>query len=169
MAILEIKEYGDPVLREKALPVEEVTPEILNLIKDMTETMYTASGVGLAASQVGVPKRIILVDGEEDGLIVLINPMIIKSEGEIVAEEGCLSVPDIYSQVKRSLKVTVKALNQNGDPIEITKEDLTARALQHEIDHLDGILFIDRIGRTERQILLNKLKKKKRVTGDDNA
>lgn len=169
MAILEIKEYGDPVLREKALPVEEVTPEILNLIKDMTETMYTASGVGLAASQVGVPKRIILVDGEEDGLIVLINPMIIKSEGEIVAEEGCLSVPDIYSQVKRSLKVTVKALNQNGDPIEITKEDLTARALQHEIDHLDGILFIDRIGRTERQILLNKLKKKKRVIGDNNA
>lgn len=161
MAILEIKEYGDPVLREKALPVEEVTPEILNLIKDMTETMYTASGLGLAASQVGVPKRIILVDGEEDGLIVLINPMIIKSEGEIVAEEGCLSVPDVYSQVKRSLKVTVKALNQNGDQIEITKEDLTARALQHEIDHLDGILFIDRIGRMERQMLLNKLKKKK--------
>ncbi len=161
MAILEIKEYGDPVLREKALPVEEVTPEILNLIKDMAETMYTASGVGLAASQVGVPKRIILVDGEEDGLIVLINPMIVKSEGEIVAEEGCLSVLDIYSQVKRSVKVTVKALNQNGDPIEITKEDLTARALQHEIDHLDGILFIDRIGRMERKMLLNKLKKKK--------
>ncbi len=87
--------------------------------------------------------------------------MIIKSEGEVVAEEGCLSVPDIYSQVKRSSKVTVKALNENGDLIEITKEDLIARALQHEIDHLDGILFIDRIGRMERQILLNKLKKKK--------
>ena len=169
MAILEIKEYGEPVLREKALPVKEITPEILNLIKDMAETMYTASGVGLAALQVGVPKRIILVDGEEDGLIVLINPMIIKSEGEVVAEEGCLSVPDIYSQVKRSSKVTIKALNENGDPIEITEEGLTARALQHEIDHLDGILFIDRIGRMERQILLNKLKKKKRVTGDSNA
>lgn len=169
MAILEIIEYGEPILREKALPVEEVTPEILNLIKDMAETMYTASGVGLAASQVGVPKRIILVDGEEDGLIVLINPMIIKSEGEVVEEEGCLSVPDIYSQVKRSFKVTIKALNENGDPIEITKEDLIARALQHEIDHLDGILFIDRIGRMERQILLNKLKKKKRVTGDNHA
>lgn len=169
MAILEIKEYGEPILREKALPVEEITPEILNLIKDMAETMYTASGVGLAASQVGVPKRIILVDGEEDGLIVLINPMIIKSEGEVVEEEGCLSVPDIYSQVKRSSKVTIKALNENGDPIEITKEDLIARALQHEIDHLDGILFIDRIGRMERQILLNKLKKKKRVTGDNHA
>ena len=161
MAILEIKEYGEPVLREKALPVKEITPEILNLIKDMAETMYTASGVGLAALQVGVPKRIILVDGEEDGLIVLINPMIIKSEGEVVAEEGCLSVPDIYSQVKRSSKVTVKALNEKGDSIEITNEGLISRALQHEIDHLDGILFIDRIGRMERQILLNKLKKKK--------
>ncbi len=161
MALLEIKEYGEPVLREKALPVKEITPEILNLIKDMAETMYTASGVGLAALQVGVPKRIILVDGEEDGLIVLINPMIIKSEGEVVEEEGCLSVPDIYSQVKRSSKVTIKALNENGDPIEITEEGLIARALQHEIDHLDGILFIDRIGRMERQILLNKLKKKK--------
>jgi peptide deformylase len=162
MAILEIKEYGEPDLREKALPVKEITPEILNLIKDMAETMYTASGVGLAASQVGVLKRIILVDGEEDELIVLINPVIIKSEGEVVEEEGCLSVPDIYSQVKRSSKVTIKALNDNGDLIEIIKEGLTARALQHEIDHLDGILFIDRIGRMERQILLNKLKKKKK-------
>jgi len=161
MAILEIKEYGESILREKSLPVEKITPEILNLIKDMAETMYTASGVGLAASQVGVPKRIILVDGEEDGLIVLINPMIIKSEGEVAAEEGCLSVPDIYSQVKRSSKVTIKALSENGDPIEITNEGLIARALQHEIDHLDGILFIDRIGRMERQILLNKLKKNK--------
>jgi peptide deformylase len=161
MAILEIKEYGESILREKALSVKEITPEILSLIRDMAETMYTASGVGLAALQVGVPKRIILVDGEEDGLIVLINPIIVKSEGEVVAEEGCLSVPDIYSQVKRSSKVTIKALNENGDPIEITEEGLTARALQHEIDHLDGILFIDRIGRMERQILLNKLKKNK--------
>jgi len=161
MAILEIKEYGEPVLRGKALPVEEITPEILNLIKDMAETMYADSGVGLAAPQVGVSKRIMVIDGEEDGLIVLINPMIVKSEGEVVEEEGCLSIPGIYSQVKRSSKVTVKALNENGDPIEITKEGITARALQHEIDHLDGVLFIDRIGRMERQILLNKLKKKK--------
>jgi len=160
MAILEIKEYGEPVLREKALPVKEITPEILNFIKDMAETMYTDSGVGLAAPQVGVSKRIILVDGEEDGLIVLINPKIIQSEGEAVEEEGCLSVPGIYSKVKRSSKVTIKALNENGDPIEITKEGLASRALQHEIDHLDGILFVDRIGRMERQVLLNKLKKK---------
>jgi len=161
MAILEIKEYGEPILRGKALPVKEIDPEILNLIKDMAETMYTDSGVGLAAPQVGVSKRIIVIDGEEEGLMVLINPILVKSEGELVEEEGCLSIPGIYSQVKRSSKVTVKALNENGDPIEMTKEGLAARALQHEIDHLDGILFIDRIGRTERQILLNKLKKKK--------
>lgn len=161
MAILEIKEYGEPVLREKSLPVKEITPEILNLIKDMAETMYTASGVGLAAPQVGVSKRIIITDGEEEGLIVLINPTIIESEGEVIKEEGCLSVPDIYSQVKRSSKVTIKALNESGEPIKITKEGLIARALQHEIDHLNGILFIDKIGRMERQILLNKLKKKK--------
>jgi len=161
MAILEIKEYGEPVLRGKALPLKEITPEILNLIKDMAETMYTDSGVGLAAPQAGVSKRIIVIDGEEDGLIALVNPTIVKSEGEVEDEEGCLSLPGIYSQVKRSSKVTVKALNENGDPIEITKEGLTARALQHEIDHLDGILFVDRIGRMERQILLKKLKKKK--------
>jgi len=161
MAILEIKEYGEPVLREKALPVKEITPEILNFIKDMAETMYADSGVGLAAPQVGVSKRIIIVDGEEDGLIVLINPIIVKSEGEVVGEEGCLSIPGIYSQVKRSSKVTVKALNENGDSIEITKEGLTARALQHETDHLNGILFIDRIGRLKRTILLKKLKKEK--------
>jgi len=161
MAMLEIKEYGEPVLREKALPVKEITPEILNFIKDMAETMYADSGVGLAAPQVGVSKRIIIVDGEEDGLIVLINPIIVKSEGEVVGEEGCLSIPGIYSQVKRSSKVTVKALNENGDSIEITKEGLTARALQHETDHLNGILFIDRIGRLKRTILLKKLKKEK--------
>lgn len=161
MAILEIKEYGEPVLRGKALPVKEIAPETLNLIKDMAETMYADSGVGLAAPQVGVSKRIIVIDGEEDGLIVLINPLIIESEGELEEEEGCLSIPGIYSLVKRSSKVTVKALNEKGDPTEVTKEGLAARALQHEIDHLDGILFIDRIGRMERQIALNKFKKKK--------
>jgi len=159
MAILEIKEYGDPILREKALLVEEITPDILNLIKDMAETMYADSGVGLAAPQVGVSKRIITIDEDEEKLLVLLNPEIIKSEGEAVEEEGCLSVPGVYSEVERSSKVTVKALNENGDPIKITKEGLTARALQHEIDHLNGILFIDKIGRMERQILLNKLKK----------
>lgn len=161
MAILEIKEYGEPVLREKSLPVKEITPEILNLIRDMAETMYAASGVGLAAPQVAVTKRIIIIDGEEEGLIVLVNPMMVKSEGEVIEEEGCLSIPGVYSEVKRSSKVTVKALNESGEPIKITKEGLMARALQHEIDHLEGILFVDRIGKVKRQLLLNKLKKQK--------
>ena len=161
MAILEIKKYGEEVLREKSLPVKEITPEILNLIRDMAETMYATSGVGLAAPQVGVPKRIIIIDGQEDGLIVLINPIIVESEGEVIEEEGCLSVPEAYSKVRRSSKVTVKALNENGESIEITKEGLMARALQHELDHLEGILFIDRIGSAKRQLLLNELKKKK--------
>ncbi len=161
MAILEIKEYGEEVLREKSSSVKEITPEILNLIRDMAETMYNASGLGLAAPQIGVSKRIAIIDGQEEGLIVLINPIMVESEGEVVEEEGCLSVPEAYSRVKRSSKVTVKALDENGEPIEITKEGLIARALQHELDHLEGILFIDRIGRTERQLLLNKLKKKK--------
>ena len=160
MAILEIKEYGESILREKSLLVKEITTEILNLIRDMAETMYTDSGVGLAAPQVGISKRIIIIDEEKEGLMVLVNPEIIKSEGEIIDEEGCLSSPGIYSDVKRSSKVTVKALNENGDKIEITKEGLIARALQHEIDHLNGVLFIDKIGRMKRQILLNKLKKK---------
>jgi len=162
MAILEIKEYGEPVLREKSLPAKEITPEILNLIRDMAETMYVASGVGLSAPQVGVLKRIIVIDGQEEGLIALINPKIVRREGEVVEEEGCLSFPEIYSEVKRSSRVTVEALTQKGERIEITKEGLIARALQHEIDHLDGILFIDKVGRTKRQILLNKLKNQKK-------
>jgi peptide deformylase len=161
MAILEIKEYGESVLREKSLPVKEITPEILNLIKDMAETMYNAPGVGLAAPQIGVAKRIIIIDGEEEGLIVLVNPIMVKSEGEIIREEGCLSIPGVYCEVKRWLKVTVKAFNESGKSFEITKEGLLARALQHEIDHLEGILFVDRIGKVERQIVLNKLKKQK--------
>lgn len=163
MAILEIKVYGDPILREKSQPVEKITPEILNIIKDMTETMYAASGVGLAAPQVGVLKRIIIVDGGEEGVIALINPKIVDKEGESIAEEGCLSLPDIYANVKRSSKVTVEALDLDGEQIEITKEDLIARALQHEIDHLEGVLFIDRIGRTKRQLLLNQLTKQNMV------
>ncbi len=161
MAILEIKEYGEPVLREKSLTVKKVTPEISDFIRDMAETMYTASGVGLSAPQVGVLKRIIVIDGQEEGLIALINPKIVRREGEVNEEEGCLSFPDMYSKVKRSSRVTVEGLNQKGERIEITKEGLIARALQHEIDHLDGILFIDKIGRVKRQLLLNKLKKQK--------
>jgi len=161
MAVLEIKEYGEPVLREKSLSVDKIIPEVLKLIEDMTETMYTASGVGLAAPQVGVAKRIIVIDGQEEGLIILVNPKIVEREGEASEEEGCLSLPGIYSEVKRSKKVTVEGINQKGEKIKITRDGLIGRVFQHEIDHLEGILFIDRIGKVKRQILLNKLKKEK--------
>ena len=159
MAILEIKKYGDPVLREKSQPVEQITPEILSLITDMIETMYFALGIGLAAPQVGVLKRIIVVEGEEEGAIALINPKIVKQEGKVIAEEGCLSFPDLYAEVQRFLRVTVKALDPQGKEVEITRENLVARALQHEIDHLEGILFVDKIGRAKRQMLLEKWSK----------
>jgi len=161
MAILEIKVYGDPILREKSKPVKKITPEILNLVQDMTETMYATSGIGLAAPQVGVSKRIIIADGGEEGVIALINPKIVDEEGEAISEEGCLSLPDIYANVKRFYKVRVEALDLDGEQIKITKEDLIARVLQHEIDHLEGVLFIDRIGRAKRQLLLDKLIKQK--------
>jgi len=161
MAILEIKIYGAPILREKSKPVKKITPEILNLVQDMTETMYATSGIGLAAPQVGVSKRIIIADGGEEGVIALINPKIVDEEGEAIAEEGCLSLPDIYAKVKRSSQVTVEALDLDGEQIKITKKNLIARVLQHEIDHLEGVLFIDRIGRAKRQLLLDKLIKRK--------
>ncbi|MEA1939193.1 MAG: peptide deformylase [Candidatus Caldatribacteriota bacterium] len=164
MAVLEIKTYGASVLREKSLPVDKITPEILELIEDMKETMYNGLGVGLAAPQIGVSKRIFIIDGEEEGLFVLINPVILEREGETTEEEGCLSVPGVFSKVTRSKKVTVEAINQNGEKIKIIKDNLIGRALQHEIDHLEGILFIDRIGKIRRQLLLDKYKKIKNKT-----
>lgn len=161
MAVLEMRKIGDTVLREKALKVDEITPEIDKLIKDMIETMYASLGVGLAAPQIGVSKRIIVIDGEEEGLFVLINPVILKKEGKIIEEEGCLSVPGIYSKVTRYEKVTVEGINQKGEKIKISKDGLIGKALQHEIDHLEGVLFIDRVSKIKRQILLDEYKKKK--------
>ena len=161
MAVLEIRKVGDTVLREKALKVDEITPEIDKLIKDMIETMYASLGVGLAAPQIGVSKRIIVIDGEEEGLFIIINPVILKKEGKIIEEEGCLSVPGIYSKVTRYEKVTAEGINQKGEKIKISKDGLIGRALQHEIDHLEGVLFIDRVSKIKRQILLDEYKKKK--------
>jgi len=161
MAVLEIRKLRDAILREKAAEVPEITSEIEKLIKDMTETMYTYLGDGLAAPQVGVSKRVIIIDGEEEGLLVIINPIIIKKEGKIAEDEGCLSVPETYGEVTRCEKVTVEGLNQKGKKVTITKDGLIGKALQHEIDHLDGILFIDRVSKIKRQVLMNEYKKKK--------
>ncbi|MDI1471681.1 MAG: peptide deformylase [Thermodesulfovibrio sp.] len=163
MAILEIKKYPDDILKVKASFVDEINGNIQKLIDDMIETMYKANGVGLSAPQVGVSKRIIVVDTspreENQSLIVLVNPEIVNSDGEIISEEGCLSIPGFITRLQRKQKVFVKGLDKNGKEIEIEAEGLLARALQHEIDHLDGILLIDRISPLKRELFRRKYKK----------
>ena len=144
MAVLEIVKIGDPILRQKASPVTKITKKTTKLIQDMIETMYAADGAGLAAPQVGVSLQIVVIDVGE-GPIALINPKIIESEGEIIDVEGCLSIPGKKAYVKRAAQVTVVALNGKGKTIRIVGEDYLARALQHEIDHLNGILYVDLI------------------------
>jgi len=158
MAILKLHKYGSPVLREKAMPVTKVDSEIRELVENMIETMYAEGGVGLAAPQVGISKKIIVIDTEEKGIIVLINPVIIKREGESKEEEGCLSVPGVYSPVRRSYSITVEALDLDENKIRITQEGFLAIALQHEIDHLEGYLFIDRLSPAKRLMIKDKLK-----------
>lgn len=142
MAILEIVKEPDPVLRRKAEPVTQVTKRIRRLIKDMLETMYSADGVGLAAPQVGVSERVVVVDIGE-GPVALINPEISEASGKEIDVEGCLSIPGTSGYVERAEEVVVNGLNENGRSTRIKAEGLFARALQHEIDHLDGVLFVD--------------------------
>lgn len=148
MALRRIRKEGDEILRKKSREVDQVNDRILELLEDMAETMYENNGVGLAAPQVGVLKRVIVVDTEGgEGLHKLINPRIVHEEGEQCWAEGCLSVPGVYGEVKRPQKVIVEALNEKGEKIRITGEGLLAVALCHEIDHLDGILFKDKVVR----------------------
>ena len=143
MAIRTIRTYGDDILRKKSRVVDEINPRILLLVKDMKETMYKSKGVGLAAPQVGILKRIVVID-VGDGPIALINPEIVEMKGSQIDNEGCLSIPGVQKNVDRPETVKVKALSENGEEIIIDGEGLLARALCHEIDHLDGILFIDK-------------------------
>ena len=143
MAIRTIRTYGDDILRKKSRVVDEINPRVLLLIKDMKETMYHSKGVGLAAPQVGILKRIAVVD-VGNGPMVIINPEIVEMKGSDLANEGCLSIPGTQKNIDRPEKVTVKALNEEGEAVVIEGEGLLARALCHEIDHLDGILFIDK-------------------------
>jgi peptide deformylase len=165
MALLTILEYPDPRLRTKAAPVARVDAEIRRLIDDMLETMYAAPGVGLAASQVNVHKRIIVVDVSEkrDTPYAFINPTIDVLEGEQESEEGCLSVPGFYELVKRAQKVRVRALDRNGEPFELETEGMLAVCIQHECDHLEGKLFVDYISGLKRQRIRKKLQKQHRV------
>ncbi|WP_411343075.1 peptide deformylase [Paenibacillus sp. WLX1005] len=144
MAIRIIVKEPDEVLHKKAKEVTKITPNVQKLLTDMAETMYDADGVGLAAPQVGILKRVIVVDvGDDNGLIELINPEIVSSSGEQLGSEGCLSIPALNGEVRRAMEVTVKGLDRDGNEITITGTELLARALQHEIDHLNGVLFTD--------------------------
>ena len=145
MAILQIVKEGDPTLRKTSRPVEEITPRILRLLDDMADTMHDANGCGLAAVQVGVLRRVVVIEVEEGELIELINPRIVAFSGEQQESEGCLSIPDRFGVTRRPRSVTVRAMDRTGVEREITGSDLLARALCHEIDHLDGKLFIDKM------------------------
>lgn len=166
MAILEIRKFPDEVLKRKALPVEEINGRLQSLIDDMIETMYAAPGIGLAAPQVGVSRRLIVVDiGYKDGkssLLTIINPELILSEEIIDSEEGCLSLPGHILNIKRSARVVVKGMDRHGNPLEIEAEGLLARALQHEIDHLDGILILDRLGPFRKELLKKQILRERR-------
>ena len=144
MALRQIVKIGEPVLRKKSKVVKEINDRIIELLDDMADTMYEADGVGLAAPQVGILKRVVVID-IGDGLIELINPEIIETEGEYLDNEGCLSVPGESGDVLRPYRVKVRALNRFGETIEIEGEELLARAFCHEIDHLDGILYVDKV------------------------
>lgn len=166
MAVLDIEIMGAKVLREKASPVGAVTDETRLLIRDMFDTMYDAEGIGLAAPQVGVSQRILVVDvadeDEERHVHALINPVVVEASRETGKEtEGCLSMPGLEETVTRSLEVAVEALSPEGEPVRIEADGLLARALQHEVDHLDGVLFIDRLSSLKRGILLRKWRKGK--------
>jgi peptide deformylase len=165
MAIREIKLLGDPVLREPAQEVVGLGEDVKVLVKDMLETMYHAEGIGLAAPQVGVSSRVIVVDlrgAEEDpvGLVALVNPRVVESSRKKDrAPEGCLSIPGMEEVVERPSSVTVEGLDPEGEPVFLEVSGLLARALQHEIDHLDGVLFIDRVSPLKRRMLLRKWQK----------
>jgi peptide deformylase len=164
MAVLDICKYPDPVLLQKAKPIKNIDVSLQRLIQDMIDTMYLAPGIGLAANQVGKPIRLVVFDvtpkDQDRNPSVVINPEIVEAEGEQTLEEGCLSVPDYYSDVKRSAKVLVRGLDAEGKPVEICGEGILATVLQHEIDHLDGILFIERISALKRALYKKRVQKK---------
>ena len=155
MSLLPLHLLGSPILRQRSVEVTAIDPDVRRLIEDMFETMDAAKGVGLAANQVGVARRIAVVEADDDRF-VMVNPRIVEAEGRAVAEEGCLSIPDIYADVARPERVVVEALDAEGHPYRKEATGLKARAIQHEIDHLDGILFLDHLSLIKRQMLMAK-------------
>ena len=167
MALLPIIEYPDPRLKKVASPVRALTPDIQKLVRDMAETMYAAPGVGLAATQVDVHKRVIVIDISDtrDALRVFINPELVAAEGESECEEGCLSVPGYYDKVVRAAAITVRAQNERGETFELAADGLLAVCIQHEMDHLVGKVFVDYLSPLKRARLAGRFRKKQRMAG----
>jgi peptide deformylase len=162
VTVLKLHLLGSPVLRQRAAPVETVDDGVRRLVDDLFETMYAAKGVGLAANQVGVARRVAVVDvGHETAQpLVLINPRVVRhAEGTDVAEEGCLSIPEVFGDVERPTAVVLEAVDRDGQPYRLETEGYQARAIQHEIDHLDGVLFLDHLSAVKRGLLLSKWKR----------
>ncbi len=159
MAVLSVRLYGDPVLRKVAEPVAAVTPEIKKIIEDMVDSMWHQAGIGLAAPQVGISLRILVMDDGKGGARALINPVIADRGGSIREEEGCLSLPGIFGEVERSKWIRVSALDGEGLPISFEAQGVQAKVIQHEIDHLDGVLFIDLLPPVTRDRIKNRIRK----------
>ena len=164
MAVRDLHLLGSPVLRQQSAEVPVVDAEVRRFIDDLFETMDAAKGVGLAANQVGVASRIAVV-GVQDERFVMVNPVIVSAEGRDRAEEGCLSIPEAYGEVTRPDRIVLEAIDRSGEPYRREASGLLARAIQHEVDHLDGILFIDHLGALKRQLLVARWKKEHRGEG----
>lgn len=159
--LLQLRFYGDPVLRKKTEPVESITDEIRQIAKDLIETMYEEEGVGLAAPQVGISKRLFAIDtstSRKEGK-VLVNPEIVSRQGQVVMEEGCLSFPGIYGKIERSEKIRLRGKTVDGEDFDQELDGLSARAVLHELDHLEGVLFVDHMTPSQKIVLQSKLKK----------
>ncbi len=167
MALLPILEYPDPRLKKVATPVAAVTADIRRLVRDLAETMYAAPGVGLAATQVNIHKRVLIIDisDHKDDLRVFINPELLAAEGEAECEEGCLSVPGYYDKVTRAARIRVRAQDEHGETFELDAEGLLAVCIQHEMDHLEGKVFVEYLSPLKRARLAAKVRKKQRLAG----
>jgi peptide deformylase len=171
MAKLSILEFPDPRLRTIAKPVEQVDSSLRQLVDDMFETMYAAPGIGLAATQVNIHQRLLVLDVSEDHTrpMVFINPEILRAEGHQVYQEGCLSVPGIFADVKRAERIAVKALDRDGQSFELEAEGLLAVCIQHEMDHLAGKVFVDYLSPLKKELVRKKLAKQRKLAGDEDA
>jgi peptide deformylase len=164
MAVRDLHLLGSPVLRQQSAEVKAVDADVRRFIDDLFETMDAAKGVGLAANQVGVATRVAVV-GVDDQRLAMVNPVFVSAEGADRAEEGCLSIPDAYGEVERAGRIVLEAMDRDGTPYRLEASGLLARAIQHEVDHLDGILFIDHLGALKRQLLVGRWKKEHRGEG----